>query len=174
MEDFPKYLPALRSPRQQKLLKISLRDHRNLRKLTAVQADQFLHRTSHLPRLRHRLTPVRKCQHRITLLECHSGSPSLRPQIFRIPVHYINLSLIVKCQFHKGRHIILRIFTAKHPRFTHHAAGFAIQRKHNRIKDRGLACPRISRDQIQSMLSQPGKIKLRPLRVGAKRTHNQF
>ena len=174
MEKLAENLPPLRCSRQQKLLKISLSNHGNLRKLPVIQSGQLCNRLCNLSCLCDRLPPVRKNKLCIRLLKSHSASSSLGPQIFRIPAHPVYFSLIGKGQLHKSRRFRRSIFTAEHSRLPDLSAGFSVQCKCNRVKNCGLSGPCISCNQVKSALSKPLKIKLCPPCIRAKSTENQI
>ena len=174
VENLAKDLGSLRSSRQKKFLEISLRNHRNLRKLAIVETDKLRHRLRYLPRLCDRLSLVRKCQNCIRFLHRHSFPARLRPQILGISSYCVGTSLTGKYKLHKRVRCGFRIFAPKHSCVAHLPACLPVKRKCDRIKNRRLSRSRIPADQVKTSPSKFCKIKFCPPRIRSKRTDNQI
>ncbi len=169
MKDLTENLAALCRSREQQLLEISLRDHRDLCKLTVVQPHQLRDCLRHLPRLRNRLPPVRIDQLRVSLLRGVASPSSLRALILRISPDAVLLPLIGENKLHIGGRVLLRIFAPEHPGLPHFPARLAVERKGDRVKQRCLSRPSVSCNQEKASVSERGKVNLRLPRVGSER-----
>ena len=150
------------------LLEISLRNHRNLSELTLIQPEKLCHRLCHFRNLRHRLPFIRKNQLRIRFFHRHSLSTVFRPQIFRISLYRIILSLIRKGKLDKGTHFRFCILASEHGCLPDSSACLPVQCKCNPIKDRGFSCTRISCHQKKPLTAKLRKINHHLIRIRTK------
>ena len=169
MKHFPENFTPIRCSCQQKLLEISLRNHRNLSKLTLIQPEKFCHFLCHFRSFRNRLPLIRKNQFCIRFLHRHALSAVLRAQIFRVSLYRIVLSLIRKRKLYEGTHLRFCILTAEHFAFPDFTARFPVKRKRDGIKNRCFSSAGVPRNQIQTA-AQPVKIKFHPVRIRSECT----
>ena len=160
LEDLAEYLLPVLCFRCQQLEKFALRDHGDLRKLAAVEADDPHEGCVDLFRLVEHAAAVRQMQLRLGSLPCHFAAASGRALVFRVSSDGINLSAAGKCHFDEGRRFGRRILGAEHGRIAVRAARRVVQRIGDRVEDRGLACARIAGDQVQTLLTQLFQIDL--------------
>ena len=159
--------------RQKKLEKVSLSNHGNLHKLAAVDAHNVKNCGIHIP-LPGQHPPVRIVQLGFRLLCGVSGSSGFRAKIFRVSPHGIGLPGVGKHQLNLCRHALFRVFRPEHVCFPGVAAGLAVQRIGDGVKNRGLARPRVSRDQVKPAAAQLVQIQHCPAGIRAECAHCQF
>ena len=166
------FLPFLSSGLQQ-LAEISLRDHGNLGKLLPGQADDVPNSGVNLFQLGNWM-PIRVNELCRRSLLCASGSPRFCTGIFRIALHGVFFSAIVKGQFHIGWCIRGGILGAQHGGIPTVAAGLSKQGIGDSIENSGFACAGIACNQIEAAGAQLGKIQFLRTCVGAKAGNRQF
>ena len=166
-------LRSLFRPGIQQMPEFSLRNHRNLPELVAVNIQQFLDHAVHFGQPFMRRIPVR-------IEDCglldrhHTAALPLRPFMLGDTVDLIMPSLMLKVKIHiafRGRGCIL---AAEISGIAEASAGPSVQGKANGIKDRGLARPRIAGDQEKSMPLKTRKVNDRLPGIRPKCTHYQF
>ena len=159
LEDLAEYLLPVLCFRCQQLEKFALRDHGDLRKLAAVEADDLRQFCVDLFRLVEHAV-VRQMQLRLGSLLCHFAAASGRALVFRVSSDGIDLSAAGKRHFDEGRRFGRRILGTEHGCIAVRATRRVVQRIGDRVEDRGLACARIAGDQVQTLLAQLFQIDL--------------
>ena len=167
LEDLAEYLLPVLCLRCQQLEKFALRDHGDLRKLAAVEADDLRQFCVDLLRLVEHAA-VRQMQLRLGSLLCHFAAASGRALVFRVSPDGIDLSAAGKRHFDEGRRFRRRILGTEHGCIAVRAARRVVQRIGDRVEDRGLACARIAGDQVQPLLAQLFQIDLGVSRIRAE------
>ena len=166
IEDLAENGDALFRGREQQLQKIALRDHGHLRELFAIHAQNVAHAPRHFLGARDHVA-IRIGQNRFRALHGFAAAPGWTA-VFRVAAHRIVLAAAAKGQFHKSGRLRRGKAAAQHGRFAIAAARLAIERERNRVEQHGLARAGITRNQIQALFAQQGKIQPRLARVGAK------
>ena len=148
MEHFSENFAPVCRPREEKFLKIALRNHGNLPELTLIQSKKLRYRLGHFRTFCDRLPLVRENQLCIRLLCCHPLAAVFRTQILRIPFYGVIFSTVCEGEFYKGAYFRFRIFAAEHLPFPDFTARLAVERKRDRIKNCRFSRAGISCDQI--------------------------
>ena len=81
-------------------------------------------------------------------------APGLGAEIFRVPPHGVPLAVHLKFQLHKGGCFGVGVFTAEHGPLSHAAAGVVVEGVGDGVKEGGLACPGVPRDEVQATPAQ--------------------
>ena len=172
LEDFPKnFLPAF-GVRQQQLEKIPLRDHGDLGKLAPVQPKDGDDLGGHLAGFGH--YPAGQMQLRLGLLHRGAAAAAGGAQVFRAAAHRVAPAAAKKFQLHKGGGLRQRVLGAEHGGVPVVAAGLAVQGVGDGVKDGGLACAGVPRDEVQPPGAQLFHGKADRPGVGAKGGKRQF
>ena len=148
MEHFSENFAPVCRPREEKFLKIALRNHGNLPELTLIQSKKLRYRLGHFRTFCDRLPLVRENQLCIRLLCCHPLAAVFRAQILRIPFYGVIFSAVCEGEFYKGAYFRFRIFAAEHLPFPDFTARLAVECKRDRIKNCRFSRAGISCDQI--------------------------
>ena len=158
----------------QKFAELSLRNHRYLRKLLMIKPQQLHYAFIYLRHSRYRHAVIGIVQLGAGLLLRHASAALCRTAVLRVTFYPVALAAEGKLQLHKRRRIGIRILAAQHVGITHTATRLPVQGIGNGIKNYGFTGSCITGNQIQSLLTELGKIYHGLPRIRTKRTHNQL
>ena len=164
-------LPVLRVGQQQ-LQKVALGDHGDLGKLVPVQTQQGLQLPRHILRFGHG-SAVRELQLRIGRLFRESSAASGGPLILRVSAHGIALPGMREDQFHLRGCFGGSVLRAQHGHVAGAAAGLAVKREGDRVKEARLSRAGIARNEVQAALAQFFKIHDGFTGIGPERGYGQ-
>ena len=181
LENLAENLLALIRRRDQQLHKVALRNHRNLRKLIAINANDSLHGRPNIFIFAHRTARRPLTAIRLGIVKRHRGrffreslAARLGAHVFGIAHNAVFPARIFERQvdfglcFGGGIHAteLFCVVAVLSARTTE-------QRIHNRIENRRLAGARIARNQIEPALAELIQIDDGPLRIRPEGRNNQ-
>ena len=153
LEELSEDFLALLRVREQQLQEVALRDHRDLRELLVVDAEDLQDLPVDLPRLReHRA--VRQPELRVRLLDRRATATLRRALVLRISLHGIVLPTVTEAHLDLRRGLRLRILRAQHTGGPVLARGLTEQSEGDRVEDRGLAGTGVARDEIKPAFAE--------------------
>ena len=152
-EELPEDFLAFLRVREQQLQEVALRDHRDLRELLVIDAEDLEDLPIHLPRLREHRT-VRQRELCVRLLDRRAAPALRRALVLRIPLHGIVLPAVTKAHLDLRRGLRLCILRAQHPGGPVLARGLAEKGEGDRVEDRRLAGTGVACDEIEPALAQ--------------------
>ena len=158
---------------KQQTQKVPLRQHGDLAKLIVIQPKQGIDFVIHF-RLFGNHPTVRTDQLRHSVLGSHALTPGLGPPVFRAATHGVYRPVVCKSQLCKGGSLRRCVLGAQSGWFPAFAAGLAIQRKNNAVKNGSLAGAGIAGNQIHAAGTQLGKIQYLFPSIRAKGGQSKF
>ena len=167
------YTAAILRLGKQQTQKIPLRQHGDLAKLIVIQPKQGGDFVIHV-RLFGNHPVIRAGQLRHSVLGSHTLAPGLGSPVFRAAAHGVYRPVVCKSQLCKGGSLRRCVLGAQGGWFPAFAAGLAIQRKNNAVKNGGLASTGIAGNQIHAAGTQLGKIQHLLPSVRAKGGQSKF
>ena len=167
LEELSEDFLALLRVREQQLQEVALRDHRDLRELLVVDAEDLQNFPVDLPWLReHRA--VRQPELRVRLLDRRATATLRRALVLRISLHGIVLPTVTEAHLDLRRGLRLRILRAQHAGGPVLARGLAEEGEGDRVEDRRLAGTGVACDEIEPALAELLHIDFCHALVGAE------